>query len=151
MQVKAMKTFTLDEAHSLLPVVESLLRRAMEGKRSAEQVDSGLSDLARRIHLSGGMRVDVGAVSRQRTEMEDHLQRARESVAEIDSIGVQVKDLDTGLIDFPCRVDDQVVLLCWRVGEPAIEHWHSMDEGFQGRQPVDDRFRRKSASGGRPN
>lgn len=146
-----MKTFTLDEAHSLLPVVESLLRRAMEGKRSAEQVDSGLSDLARRIHLSGGMRVDVGAVSRQRTEMEDHLQRARESVAEIDSIGVQVKDLDTGLIDFPCRVDDQVVLLCWRVGEPAIEHWHSMDEGFQGRQPVDDRFRRKSASGGRPN
>jgi hypothetical protein len=151
MQVKVMKTFTLDEAHSLLPVVESLLRRAMAGKQSAEQVDSGLSDLARRIHLSGGMRVDVGMVSRQRAEMEDHLQRARESVAEIDSIGVQVKDLDTGLIDFPCRIDDQVVLLCWRVGEPAIQHWHTMDEGFQGRQPVDDRFRRKSASGGRPN
>ena len=146
-----MKTFTLDEAQSLLPVVESLLRRAMEGKQSAEQVDSGLTDLARRIHLSGGMRVDVGMVSRLRAEMEDHLQRARESVAEIDSIGVQVKDLDTGLIDFPCRIDDQVVLLCWRVGEPAIEHWHSMEEGFQGRQPVDERFRRRSTSGGRPN
>ena len=146
-----MKTFTLDEAQSLLPVVESLLRRAMEGKQSAEQVDSGLTDLARRIHLSGGMRVDVGMVSRLRAEMEDHLQRARESVAEIDSIGVQVKDLDAGLIDFPCRVDDQVVLLCWRVGEPAIEHWHTMEEGFQGRQPVDERFRRRSTSGGRPN
>ena len=146
-----MKTFTLEEAQSLLPIVESLLRRAMEGKQSAEQVDSGLSDLARRIHLSGGMRVDVGAVARQRAEMEDHLQRARESVAEIDAIGVQVKDLETGLIDFPCRVDDQVVLLCWRVGEPSIEHWHTMEDGFQGRQPVDERFRRKSASGGRPN
>ena len=146
-----MKTFTLDEAQSLLPVVESLLKRAIDGKQSAEQVDSGLSDLARRIHLSGGMRVDVGRVARMRAEMENHLQIARESVAEIDSIGVQVKDLETGLIDFPCRMDDEIVLLCWRIGEPGIEHWHTMDEGFQGRQPVDERFRRRSTQGGRPN
>lgn len=146
-----MKTFTLEEAQSLLPVVESLLRRAIEGKQSAEQVDSGLSELARRIYLSGGMKVDVSSVARQRAEMENHLQRARESIAEIDSIGVQVKDLDTGLIDFPCRLDDDVVLLCWRMGEPSIEHWHTMDSGFQGRQPVDERFRRRSANGGKPN
>ena len=83
--------------------------------------------------------------------MENHLQRARESVAEIDAIGVQVKDLDSGLIDFPCRLDDDVVLLCWRMGEPSIEHWHTMDAGFQGRQPVDERFRRRPMPGGRPN
>ncbi|MGB6689034.1 MAG: DUF2203 domain-containing protein [Terracidiphilus sp.] len=146
-----MKTFTLEEAQSLLPVVESLLRRAIDGKQSAEQVDSGLSELARRIHLSGGMRVDVGRVARLRAEMEGHLQRARESVAEIDAIGVQVKDIDTGLIDFPCNLDGQVVLLCWRMGEPSIEHWHTMEAGFQGRQPLDERFRRRSTSGGRPN
>jgi hypothetical protein len=146
-----MKTFTLEEAQSLLPVVESLLKRAIEGKQCAEQVDSGLTELARRIHLSGGMKVDVGSVARQRAEMENHLQRARESIAEIDSIGVQVKDLDTGLIDFPCRLDDQVVLLCWRVGESTIEHWHTMEEGYQGRQPVDERFRRRTSFGGRPN
>ena len=58
-----MKTFTLEEAQSLLPVVESLLKRAIEGKQSAEQVDAGLSELARRIYLSGGMRVDVWAGS----------------------------------------------------------------------------------------
>jgi len=146
-----MKTFTLEEAQSLLPVVESLLRRAIDGKSSAEQVDSGLSELARRIHLSGGMKVDVGRVARLRSEMEGHLQRARESVAEIDAIGVQVKDIDTGLIDFPCSLDGEVVLLCWRMGEPAIEHWHTMEAGFQGRQPLDERFRRRSTSGGRPN
>lgn len=146
-----MKTFTLEEAQSLLPVVESLLRRAIEGKQSAEQVDSGLSDLARRIYLSGGMKVDVSSVARQRAEMESHLQRARESIAEIDSIGVQVKDLDTGLIDFPCRLDDDVVLLCWRMGEPSIEHWHTMESGFQGRQPLDERFRRRPTNGGKPN
>jgi hypothetical protein len=146
-----MKTFTLDEAQSLLPVLESLLKRALEGKESAQKVESGLSDLARRIYLSGGMRVDVDEVTKQRTEMEAHLERVRESITEIDAIGVQVKDLEEGLLDFPCRLDDEVVLLCWRMGEPAIEHWHSMDTGFKDRQPVDERFRRRSNSGTRPN
>jgi hypothetical protein len=146
-----MKTFTLEEAQSLLPVVESLLKRAIEGKQSAEQIEADLNDLARRIYLSGGMRVDTSSVDKKRTEVEGHVQRVRESVAEIDSIGVQVKDLGTGLIDFPCRIDDQGVLLCWRLGEPAIEHWHTVDSGFQGRQPLDERFRRRAASGGRPN
>jgi hypothetical protein len=146
-----MKTFTLEEAQSLLPVVESLLKRAIEGKQSAEQVDSGLSELARRIYLSGGMRVDVSRVSKLRTEMESHLQRVRESIAEIDAIGVQVKDLEAGLIDFPCSLDGEVVLLCWRIGESSIEHWHTVDSGFQGRQPVDERFRRRSTQGNKPN
>ena len=146
-----MKTFTLDEAQSLLPVVESLLKRAIEGRRSAQSVESGLSGLAQRIFLSGGMKIDSGNVARQRAEMEELLKQVRESIAEIDAIGVQVKDLDSGLLDFPCRIDDQVVLLCWRMGEPAIEHWHTIDAGFQGRQPVDERFRRRAASGGRPN
>lgn len=146
-----MKTFTLDDAQSLLPVLESLLRRAIDGKREAERVEQSLSEVARHIYLSGGMRVDVAAIAKQRAELESLVQRARESIAEIDAIGVQVKDLETGLLDFPCRIDDQVVLLCWRMGEPAIEHWHTTDTGFKDRQPVDERFRRRSASGGWPN
>jgi len=146
-----MKTFTLDEAQSLLPVLESLLKRAIEGKQLAEQVESGLAEIARRIYISGGMRVDVTKVALLRAEMEGHVQRVRESIAEIDSIGVQVKDIDAGLLDFPCRLDDEVVLLCWRMGEPAIEHWHPTDSGFRDRQPIDERFRRRSASGNRPN
>jgi hypothetical protein len=146
-----MKTFTIDEAQSLLPVLESLLKRAIEGKRAAEEVESGLSEISRRIYLSGGMRVDASAIAKQRAALESHVQLIRESIAEIDSIGVQVKDLDAGLLDFPCRLDDQVVLLCWRMGEPAIEHWHPVDSGFKDRQPVDERFRRRSATGGRPN
>jgi len=142
-----MKTFTLDEAQSLLP----LLKRAIEGKREAEVVESGLLDLARRIYLNGGMRVDTAKVAAQRAEIEALMKRVRETVAEIDEIGVQVKDLETGLLDFPCRLDDQVVLLCWRMGEASIEHWHSVESGFQGRQPVDERFKRRTSSGGRPN
>ncbi|HZB88722.1 MAG TPA: DUF2203 domain-containing protein [Terracidiphilus sp.] len=146
-----MKTFSFDEAQALLPVMESLLKRAQESKQGAEQVEAELMALAQRVYVSGGMHVDVAKVSRQRAEVEAHMQRARESVAEIDAIGVQVKDIDTGLLDFPFRLDDNVVLLCWRMGETAIEHWHTLDAGFQGRQPVDDRFRRRANSGNRPN
>ena len=146
-----MKTFTLDEAQSLLPLMQSLLKRAIEGKRAAEEVESGLQELLRKIYLSGGMRGDTAALAGQKAELERNVKLARESLAEIDAIGVQVKDLEDGLLDFPCRVDDQLVLLCWRMGEPAIEHWHTPDSGFRGRQPVDERFRRKSPPGYRAN
>src|SRR5271156_3164797 len=115
-----MKTFTLDEAQSLLPVLESLLKRAVEARRAAQLVESELNELPQRIYLSGGMRVNSASVARQRAEIEEHLKRVQESIAEIDAIGVQVKDLDSGLLDFPCQINDQVVLLCWRMGERAI-------------------------------
>ena len=146
-----MKTFTLDEAQSLLPLLESLLKRAIEEKRAAEEVDSGLTELSHHIYLSGGMRVDVSEVAKMRAEMDEHVRRLREDIAEIVSIGVRVKDLDEGLLDFPCRLDDKVVLLCWRMGESAIEHWHTIESGFKDRQPVDERFHRRSTPGSRSN
>jgi hypothetical protein len=146
-----MKTFTLDEAQSLLPLLESLLKHTQEEKQAAEEVNSLLTELNHRIYLSGGMLVDVSKVAKLRAEMEQHVRRAREAIAEIDSIGVQVKDLDEGLLDFPCHLDDGVVLLCWRMGEPTIAHWHPLDAGFKDRQPVDERFSRRSTPGNRPN
>lgn len=145
-----MKTFTLDEAQSLLPVLESLLRRAIEGRQAAETAENRLQELNRRIYLSGGMMVDVAQVARDRMEVDQHLQQVKETLAEIDAIGVQVKDLEAGLLDFPFRLGDEVVLLCWRMGEESIEHWHTVESGFQGRKPVDERFRRRQ-SPGKPN
>ncbi len=145
-----MKTFTLDEAQSMLPLVESLLKRAIESKQAADEIETQLSALTRRIHLSGGMRINIARVSSQKSEMQQHITRARDTLQEIDEIGVQIKDLDSGLLDFPCNVDGEVVLLCWKSGESAIEHWHTMEAGFKGRQPIDDRFRRRTQNT-RPN
>ncbi len=139
-----MTLFTLDEAQALVPVLDSLLKRAIEAKHAAEQTNDALQNLTQRIHVSGGMHVDVAKVARQRTEMDTHIQRAKDAVQEIDAIGVQVKDLDTGLLDFPCKVDDEVVLLCWKMGEARITHWHTIESGFSGRQPLDDRFQGRS-------
>jgi hypothetical protein len=145
-----MKTFTLDEAQALVPVLESLLKQAIEGKRLADSIEESLQELNRKIFITGGLLVDVTKVRRQRTSMEQYLQQAKDSIAEIDAIGVQVKDLETGLLDFPCEVEGEVVLLCWKMGESRIDFWHTMEAGFRGRQPIDDRFSGKKNKKPRP-
>jgi hypothetical protein len=135
-----MKTFSLDEAQSLLPVLETLLRRAIEAKKRAENTEEELQELAQRVFLSGGMLLNTIEIGRKRTSLNASVQQVKDAVQEIDSIGVQVKDLDSGLLDFPYQLGDDIVLLCWKLGEPRITHWHSIDAGFQGRQPVDERF-----------
>src|SRR2546423_11031582 len=133
------KTFTLDEANVLLPILESLLKRAMDSKQAIEKIDQQLQDLAHRIFLLGGVLVDVANVTAQKAERENQIQQIKDSVTEIHATGVQVKDLDIGLLDFPCVVDGETVLLCWKYGETKIAHWHAMSEGFAGRNPINDR------------
>ena len=134
------RSFTLDEAQSLLPILESLLRTAIEGKKLIETVDAELQELAHRVFLSGGSLVNIIQVARRKAEREKTIQRVKDTLAEIDATGVQVKDLDIGLLDFPCQVEGRTVLLCWKLGEQGITHWHDTSEGFAGRKPIDDRI-----------
>jgi len=134
------RTFTLDEAQGLLPVLESLLRTAIQAKQIIEEADAELQALHHRIFLSGGMFLDIVPLARRRAERAKAERRAKDALAEIDSIGVQVKDLSIGLLDFPCEVEGRIILLCWKLGEPAITHWHGLQEGFAGRKPIDQRI-----------
>jgi len=136
------RTFTLNEAQSLLPVLESLLRTAIKSKKLIEEIDSEQQALQHRISLSGGMFLNVVPLARRKGERIKAEQRAKDALAEIDSIGVQVKDLDIGLLDFPCEVEGQIILLCWKLGEKSITHWHGTQEGFAGRKPIDQRIAR---------
>ena len=134
------RTFTVGEAENLLPVLESLLRSAIDAKKLIEEVDGEQQTLANRIFVNGGTLVDIVKFARRKAEREKALQKAKDAVAEIDATGVQVKDLDIGLLDFPCVVGDDVILLCWKLGEKGITHWHGMEEGFAGRKPIDERI-----------
>jgi hypothetical protein len=136
------RTFTLDEAQSLLPVLESLLRTAITAKKTIEQFEGEQQALAQRIFLNGGTHIDVVPLARRKAERAKAEQRAKDAIAEIDSIGVQVKDLDIGLLDFPCEVEGEIILLCWKLGESSITHWHGTREGFAGRKPIDERITR---------
>jgi hypothetical protein len=60
-------------------------------------------------------------------------------VRELTSLGVQLKDYETGLVDFPAERDGRPVYLCWRLGEPSVQFWHEIDAGFVGRRPLEER------------
>ena len=134
------KVFTLSEAQTLLPVLEALLRKAQAAGTRASELESEMQELTQRIFLSGGMHVNVVQAARRRAEREKALQEARDTLLEIDEIGVQVKDLEKGLLDFPCMIDGQTLLLCWKLGEKEIGFWHTTEDGFAGRKPLDARF-----------
>jgi hypothetical protein len=134
------KTFTLEEAQSMLPALAGLVRTAIDGKKIMDDVDGEFQVLAHRVFLAGGLLVNVAHFARRRAERDKALQRVKDAVHEIDAIGVQIKDLDIGLLDFPCVVHGETVLLCWKLGEKKITHWHGTDEGFAGRKPIDERI-----------
>src|SRR5215469_2340614 len=97
------RTFTLDEAQSLLPVLESLLRAAIAAKKTVDEADAEQQALQHRVFLARGLLLDIVPLARKKAERAKAEQRVKDALAEIDSIGVQVKDLDIGLLDFPCE------------------------------------------------
>jgi hypothetical protein len=134
----AQRTFTLQEAQVLLPVLKSLLKQAIDSKKLIETIEAEFQELAQKIFLSGGLLVEIGRMASRRAERDKTEQRIKDVLAEIDATGVQVKDLDIGLLDFPCMVDGKTILLCWKVGEDRITHWHGLEEGYAGRKPIDE-------------
>ncbi|HTZ96129.1 MAG TPA: DUF2203 domain-containing protein [Terriglobales bacterium] len=140
------RTFTLDEAQDLLPVLESLLRTAIDGKKFIESVDTEFQELAHRVFVQGGILVNIVHMARRKAEREKTIQKVKDALAEIDATGVQVKDIDIGLLDFPCEVEGRTVLLCWKLGEKGITHWHGVAEGFAGRKPIDERIAKAKRS-----
>jgi hypothetical protein len=133
------KTFTLSEAQTLLPVLEALLRKAQEAGARASELEMEMQELSQRIFMSGGMHVDVAQAAKRRANREKALQEARDTLTEMEEIGVQVKDLEKGLLDFPAVMDGRDVLLCWKLGEKEIGYWHTLEDGFTGRKPLDSR------------
>lgn len=138
----ANRTFTLKEAQNLLPILESLLRKATDSKQRAEEIDAEFQQVNARIMMHGGLSLDIVPFARLRAERDKLTQTITDTLAEIAAMGVQIKDLDIGLLDFPCLVEGKVVLLCWKLGEETITHWHGTDEGFAGRKPIDERIAR---------
>lgn len=126
------RLFTCDEASALLPALRPLLRGIQADKRGLDEARQRLAQLTAAVRANGGA-VEARALS-------DVIERAMESLrAAMESIqrmGVELKDLDSGLVDFPSQRGDRVVYLCWRVDEPDIAFWHELDAGVRGRQPL---------------
>jgi hypothetical protein len=135
------KRFTLAQAQSLIPRVDRLLREAIALKSGFIEAERALQSFSERIVLMGGMTVDRNRFLQAKSRRESEAERLRNAVGQLQDLGCLVKDLDTGLVDFPTLFRGQEVYLCWKLGEPSIEFWHSVDEGFRGRKAIDWDFR----------
>jgi hypothetical protein len=129
------RNFTPDEANELLPTVRPLVERMVEAKRALDAAQGEADEVSTRISGNGGGlpparlgEVDA-EVSRRATELARTLE-------EIQALGVVVKDLDSGLVDFPSIREGRDVLLCWHLGEDEVAFWHGYDDGFAGRRPI---------------
>jgi len=127
MKEMANRTFTLSQAQQMIPVLSGLLRGALRSKARVQKINEEFKDLSTRIMVNGGIQLDIGQYSRLKAEREKLLQQVKDALAEITATGVQVKDLDIGLLDFPCEINNEVILLCWKLGERQISHWHGLE------------------------
>jgi hypothetical protein len=129
------RTFTPDEANAALVELRPLVERMVQHRRNLVAAQRLQAELVTRIAGNGGdmMPSDL-------REAAETIQREADAIAEcaerINGAGAEIKSLEEGLLDFPAKRGDEVVLLCWKLGEDEIGYWHGVDEGFAGRKPL---------------
>jgi hypothetical protein len=124
--------FTVEEADSLIPMLEPVMRdlqRLVEQLRAAGEE---LETFEQRVSLNGAGEGWSGAAPDLKGVRKD----VEERLLYLQGVGVQVKDLEHGILDFPTRMEGRDVCLCWRLGETEVGYWHEMDTGYAGRTPL---------------
>ena len=125
-----MKLFTIQEANALLPNVRTIVANIQRAHRRVAQYRDEAKQAAEAAEKGGGGISSGLAYAEALTTLTT-------AIAELESLGVQLKDFERGLVDFPSMRDGRVVLLCWQMGEgDELEWWHDVDAGFAGRTPL---------------
>jgi hypothetical protein len=135
-----LRFFSVDQATALLPMVERHLRDALFARNEYRQAEESFTEVRTQIMMAGGSMVDRDRLTRIVAQKGGASVILQQEMDSLEAFGVQVKDLDIGLIDFSTRYRGAEVLLCWKFGEERITHWHGLTEGFQGRKEIDSDF-----------
>ena len=129
------RIFTLEQANEALAELRPIVQRMVQHRRNLSAAQPQQAELVTRIAGNGG-----DMVPSDLHEAADAIQREAEAISEcagrINAVGAEVKSLEEGLLDFPAERGDEVVLLCWKLGEDEIQYWHRTDEGFASRKPL---------------
>ena len=132
--------FTLAEANQRLPLVRVIVSDIVELFRDVTDRRQRLIDLIERNQL-GSKRVAspyTEELEQMQADIQADVERLNVFAQELADLGIELKDPNIGLIDFPTLVDDREAYLCWKLGEPEVGFWHELTAGVQGRQSVDD-------------
>jgi hypothetical protein len=135
--------FDIDAANAALPELRTILETLRDERGQLIQLRD---EFARQAATAGGQSgprsvpdeesPDAEERRRLRLRMQGVIDQMQAGVARIDELGVTLREIETGLIDFPALVTGRQVWLCWRLGEGDIEWWHELTEGFGGRLPL---------------
>ncbi len=133
------KTFTVDEANTLLPHVKPLIERLQGLQRSIAQTSQQLDERVRKVSAGNGypipsLQQEIKDLTAQQLRLLEQFQSALKGLEEL---GCWLKDLNAGLIDFYGLRDGELILLCWKLGEDRIRFWHTPEAGFAGRQSLE--------------
>lgn len=139
--------FTLSEAEALLPSVRARLESAINSRAELAAIDAELQELMARISMAGGSEINPTKVARRKIERSSLVKSIEGAIDFIQTNGCVVKDLDMGLLDFPALLGNDEIYLCWKLGEPRIEWWHRINDGFAGRRRIGDEFADKGPTG----
>ena len=134
------KYFTLAESERLLPEVERALRDALFHKSEYQKADGELDASLQKIRTAGGAHLDRNAFLNIRSRRDASATALKDALERVERTGALVKDLDIGLIDFLSIYHGREVCLCWKLGEDRIHFWHTPEDGFRGRKPIDAEF-----------
>jgi hypothetical protein len=134
----AEKYFNRHQAEELLPVIGQFLEDARKQKRTLDSITAEISNAALRIMMLGGSLPPFAELHHKKAQCEKVAEQLAQTINEIQQTGCLVKDLETGLVDFPSLRGGEEVYLCWKLGEARIGYWHGIEEGFAGRKPLDD-------------
>ena len=130
-----MRHFTPEEANDALVEVRPLVERMVAHRRAHSEALERQEELDGRIRGNGGG-IPPAQLADAAAEVDREARLLAQVIDEIGEHGAEVKDLDEGLIDFPALRRGETVLLCWKLGEDRIRYWHTVEDGFAGRQPL---------------
>ena len=128
--VHDMKTFTIEQANRALPLVRRIVQDIVDEYARWQEMVKSLDVLA-----ASSVRGNSD-IARLQQDIQQAARTIDGYVRELTELGIEVKGMDVGLVDFPGEIGGRRVYLCWRLGEPAVSHWHELDAGFAGRRPL---------------
>ncbi len=125
------RTYSIDEANALVPQVRAVLLQIAVEQRRLEQAHE---EMHRRLEGDGDPAA-MEAAGHHEAEMNEIGEGIRTLQAHLEGLGIQVRDMEMGLVDFPAERDGRRVWLCWRLADPRVAFWHPTDEGYATRRP----------------
>ncbi|MFC0560172.1 DUF2203 domain-containing protein [Halalkalibacter alkalisediminis] len=128
------KYFTLAEANALLPTLEKELCELQQLKNDLGYKESQLRKMKNAVTQK--LQTDTELIFMKESELEFMELEAQLYLSNIHSLGVQLKSIDLGLLDFPALINGEDVLLCWKQGEAEITHYHGATDGYSGRKKL---------------